>query len=307
MVRSYPRRVHTRPLWLFAALFLARTAAAADSPPPLLVPDLTAPRLRSLQAGVGAATGTEALFVNPAALAARKRYTVDATYLTDRRPGLEGKARRQDYFGSSVMDSNTTAVAAAFAYARAVKGVETGTLLRLGLAGPVTQGLFAGLQANYFDLRGADRIASAVNLDAGLLYQLTTKVSVGASGYNLLPSKHHALEPQGFGLGFAAGSDTSLQLTGDWRIDTARARREDGSAKKTNRYALGAEYLLDNAIPVRAGFQVDDTSQPHTKWWSVGVGWVSTRFAVDLGYRQSTTDPRARTVAGVVRVFVPNE
>jgi len=297
--------VHTRPLWLFAALLLAGKAAA-DSPDfPLLVPDLTGPRLLALQAGVGAATGTEALFVNPAALAARKRYTVDAMYLTDRRPGLTDTARRQDYFGGSVMDSSTTALAAAFGYARAQKGVETGTLLRLGLAGPVSSGLFAGLQANYFDLRGAERIASAVNVDAGLFYQVTSKVSVGASGYNLLHSKHHLDEPQGFGLGFAAGSETSLQLTGDWRIDLNRARRADGSAKKTNRYSVGAEYLFDNAIPLRAGYQVDDTSR--TKWWSVGAGWVSTRVAVDVGYRQSTTDSKARTVGVAVRVFVPNE
>jgi hypothetical protein len=297
-----------RPLWFFTALLVAGNAVAADPPPPpLLVPDLTGPRLLSLQAGVGAATGTEALFINPAALAARKRYTVDAMYLTDRRPGAAGSARQQDYLGSSIMDSSTTRVAAAFGYAMALKGVEKGTLLKLGLAAPLSEGLFAGLQANYFDLRGADRIASAVNVDAGLLYQVTTKVSIGASGYNLLPSKHHYLEPQGYGLGLAVGSETSLQLTGDWRIDLNRARRTDGSAKKTNRYSVGGEYLFDNAIPIRAGFEVDDTSQPKTKWWSAGVGWVSTRFAIDVGYRQSTTDAQARTVGVAVRVFVPNE
>jgi hypothetical protein len=259
----------------------------------------------ALQAGVGAATGTEALFLNPAALAARKRYTVDAMYLTDRRGDATGSDRRQDYLGTSIMDSSTTSVAAAFGYYRALQGVETGTLLKLGLAAPVTRGLFAGLQANYFDLHGAERVSSDVNLNAGLFYQVTTKVSVGGSAYNLIHSKHHETEPQGYGLGFAAGSESALQVTGDWRIDLNRVRHADGSAKATNRYAVGAEYLFDNAVPVRAGFQVDDTSK--TKWWSLGVGWVSNRLAVDLGYRQSATDPQARTIAIALRVFVPPE
>ncbi len=297
--------MRTRPLWLLLAVLAAGRAAAADPPAPLAVPDLTGPRTLALQGGVGAATGTEALFLNPAALAARKRYTVDAFYLTDRRPDLTDVARRQDYFGGSVMDSSTTALAAGFAYARALEGVETGPLLRLGLAAPVSKGLFLGLQGNYFDLRGAEHVSSTVNVDAGLMYQVTGKVSIGAAAYNLVHTRHHQVEPQGVGAGFALGSDSSLQLVGDWRMDFDRVRKADGRPKKTNRYGLGAEYLFDNAVPLRAGFQVDDISR--TKWWSLGAGWVSSRLAVDLGYRQSTTDPQARTVEIALRVFVPSE
>lgn len=302
---SYPRRVHTRPLWLFAALFLAGRAVAADPVPPLTIPDLTGPRTLALQGGVGAATGTEALFLNPASLAARKRYMVDALYLTDRRPE-SGDAGRQDYFGGAVMDSNTTSLAAGFGYLRALKGLETGTLLRLGLAGPLTQRLFLGVQGNFLDLQGAERVASTLNADAGLFFQVTSRVSIGAAGYNLFPAKHHKqLMPRAFGVGFAAGSDTSLQLVGDWRVDLDRGRTADGRAKKTNRYSIGAEYLFDNAVPIRGGFQVDDISR--TKWWSVGAGWTSQRAALDVGYRQSTTDPKVKTVEIAVRVFVPNE
>lgn len=318
--------MRTRPLWLLSALLLAGTAAAVETPPPLTIPDLTGPRSLALGGGVGAYTGTEALFLNPAAMAARKRYTVDAFYLTDRRPSLESTvpnadvtdARQQDYFGGSVMDSATTPVAAGFGYVRQLNGVQTGTLLRLGLAAPVTQGLFVGLQGNYFDLSGTERVASTLNLDAGLFYQVTSKVSIGAAGYNLIHSERHATLPQAFAAGFAIGSETSFQLTGDWRMDTNRVRNPDGSAKSTNRYGVGAEYLFANAVPVRAGFQVDDVAGPtlvngqpvnlsRTKWWSVGAGWVSTRASVDLGYRQSTTDPTARTLEIAVRMFVPTE
>ncbi len=302
---SYPRRVRTRPRWLLLALLAAGRAAAADTPPPLAVPDLTGPRTLVLEGGVGAATGTEALFLNPASLAARKRYTVDAFYLTDRRPKLTAEAQRQDYFGGSVMDSSTTALAAGFAYARALEGVETGTVLRLGLAAPVSRGLFLGLQGNYFDMRGVEHVSPTLNVDAGLMYQVTPKVSIGAAGYNLVHSDHHQVEPQAVAAGFALGSDTSLQVIGEWRMDFDRVRTADGGAKKTNRYGVGAEYLFDNAVPLRAGFQVDDISK--TNWWSAGAGWVSSRLAIDLGYRQSTTDPSARTFEVALRVFVPSE
>lgn len=298
--------MHTRPLALLAAILSASAAFAAETPPPLTIPDLVGSRTLALQAGVGAASGTEALFLNPAGLAARKRYTVDLLYLADRRPELEGSARKQDYLGASVMDSSTTPIAAGFGYVRALKGVEEGTMLRLGLAAPLTQGLYAGLQGNYFDLRGGERVASTIDLDAGLLYQVSTLVSIGAAGYNLLSgNKHQATLPQGFGVGFVAGSERSLQVVGDWRIDLERVRAADGGTKAANRYAVGAEYLFANSVPVRAGFQVDDVSE--TKWWSAGLGWVSARAAIDIGFRQSTTDTSARSLGVSVRVFVPNE
>jgi hypothetical protein len=300
--------VHTRPLRLSAAplvSLLLAGAAAADTPAPLTIPDLAGPRTLALQAGVGLASGSEALHSNPAALAARKRYVVDTFYLTDRRPDLDGDAARQDYFGAAAADSATTALAAGFSYTRANKGLETGTLLRLGLATQLTRGLSVGLQGNYFDLRGAERIAATVNLDAGLFLQVSPKVSVGAAGYNLLDSKHPGVLPRGWAAGFAVGSETSLQLVGEWRLDQDRARREDGSAKTTSQYALGVEYLYANAVPVRAGFERDETLD--TSWWSAGAGYVTQRLAVDLGFRQSTTEPTARTFALALRVFIPPE
>ncbi len=280
-----------------------------------MVPDLVGPRTLGLGAGVGSASGNEALFLNPAAIAARKRYTVDAFYLTDRRPGLTGAARQQDYFGSAVADSISTPVAAGLAYVRSAKGLQTGTLLRLDLAGPLANGLFLGLQGNYFDLNGvkpnqpavsgSERIASTLNVDAGLFYQAAQYVSVGAAGYNLLSSKHRDYLPRGFGAGLAVGSETSLQVVADWHVDLDRATNASGGKKSTNRYSVGAEYLASGAVPMRAGFEVDDTSK--TKWWSLGIGLTSTKAALDVGYRQSTTDARAKTIGVALRVFVPNE
>jgi len=296
--------VHTRPLLLAVALCLA-APAAAETPAPLTVPDLVGARTLALQAGIGNAGGTESLFLNPAAIAARKRYTVDAFYLTDRRPGLTDSARQQDAFGAAVVDSVSTPMAAGLAYARLLKGVETGTLLRLALGGQLSQGLSAGLQGNYFDLRGVDRVASAFNVDAGLFYQVTSQVSVGGSAYNLLTSKHRDLLPRGYGLGATVGPETSLHFVGDWRVDRDRARDAAGNTKTAYRYGVGAEYLLSGSVPVRGGYQVDDVLK--TRWWALGLGYVSSRMAVDVGYRQSVKDASARTFELSLKVFVPNE
>jgi hypothetical protein len=297
--------VHIRPVLLVAALCLAGGVAAADTPGPLTVPDLVGPRALALQAGLGSASGTEALFLNPAAIAARKRYTVDAFFLTDRRPRLTGSDRQQDDFGASVVDSVSTPVAAGLSYVRALRGLQTGTLLRLALAGQVVHGLYAGVQGNYFDLEGAERVASTFNADAGLLFQVTRAVSVGGTAYNLISNDHRSLMPRSYGVGIAAGSDSSLQVVADWRVDLDRVKTGAGGSKTTNRFGGGVEYLLSGAVPVRAGYEVDDTAK--TRWWAAGIGYTSTAVAVDLGFRQSTTDARARTFALAVRFFVPNE
>lgn len=301
----YPRGVPTRLLSL-AALILAGGAAAAEPPPPPLgVPELTGTRTLALGAGVGLPTGTEALFLNPAALGARRRYIVDTFFLADRRPDRDAPANRQDFFGGSVLDSSTTRVAAGLAYVRALKGVETGTMLRLGVAVPVGEGLLVGLQGNYYDLRGEERVASALNLDAGVYYQVMPKVSFGASAYNLLHTEHKRLLPGGYAVGIALGSDTSLQVAADWRVDRGRVTRQDGSARQTSRYSVGAEYFFNGAIPLRAGFEADGATD--TRWWSAGAGYVSARFALDLGLRQNVEDERSRTFGVALRVFVPAE
>jgi hypothetical protein len=271
----------------------------------MTVPDLVGPRTLALQAGVGNATGTEALFLNPAAIAARKRYTVDTFYLSDRRPRLTGSARQQDDLGLAVVDSISTPVAAGLGYVRSFKGLETGTLFRLALGGQLSQGLFAGVQGNYFDLRGTERVASTFNADAGLLYQVTSRVSVGVAAYNLISNDHRMLMPRSYGVGIAAGSDTSLQLVADWRVDLDRRKSASGGSKTSHRYGAGVEYLWSGAVPLRVGYQVDETLD--TRWWAAGIGYVTSRLALDLGYRQSTTDARARTFELAVRVFVPNE
>jgi hypothetical protein len=139
---------------------------------------------------------------------------------------------------------------------------------------------------------------SAVTADAGLLWQVAEYVSVGIAGYNLVPISNKIVAPMGMGAGVAVGSDRSFQVTGDWRADFDRL-----GTKTANRWAAGAEALLLDMIPVRAGWMKDEVLG--TTWWSAGVGLVSPNgVALDVGYRQSLDDSKARTIAATLKFFV---
>ena len=280
-------------------------ASAADPPAPLTLPDLTGPRTLALSAGVGLASGTEGLFLNPAAVAALKAYTADGTFLLDRRPGRSGSEDRQQYAGLSVVDAVSTPLAVGMSYVRAMKGVEQGNAVRLALAGPLTDGFYLGLLGKYYSLHGAEKVSANLNADAGLFWKVTDHIAVGGAAYDLLGSRHRAVMPRGYAAGLTVGVAGTALVTADWRVDLDRGKGGSGDGKDTNRYGIGAEYVVDKLVPVRAGFQVDETSD--TKWWSLGAGVSGQRVALDLAFRQSVTDSSARTFLVALRGTFPNE
>lgn len=273
-------------------LFAAGVAAAADVPLAGGIPDLVGPRALALSAGTGVASSNEGLFVNPAAIAARKRYSIETGLLVDRR-GAETAGR---FFGTSIVDSLSSPVTGGVSYVRAQKGAFTGNMWHLALAGPVIENLYLGVAGKYLKLDGTPD-TDAVTVDAGLFWQVADLVSVGAAGYNLVPIGNEKVAPMGTAVGVGVGSDRSFQVTADWRADFDRA------GKTTNRYAAGVEVLLGRLIPVRAGWSKDETLDG--QWWSVGAGLVTrTGVALDLGYRQSFDDTSARTIAATLKLFL---
>ncbi len=285
--------MHTRTLVAAAAL-LAGSALAADPPPPGGIPDIAGPRTLGLSAAIGTAAGNDGLYLNPGALAARKRYSVEAGVLVDRR----GADTVDRFLGGSVVDSTqaNSPVTAGVSFLRAQEGTFTGNVVHGALAGPVMEGFFLGVGGKWLSVKGP-RSTSAATMDVGVLWQVADLVSVGGAGYNLVPIGNDAIAPRGAGAGVAIGSDRIFQVTGDWRADFDR----DG--KTTNRYAAGVEVLLARLVPVRAGWMKDETLD--TKWWSVGAGLVTkTGVAIDFGYRQSMDAPTARTIAATLKLFL---
>lgn len=277
---------------LVAAVLLAASAAAAQPVPSGGVPDLVGPRALALGAAVGIAAGNEGIFLNPAGISARKRYSVEGGVLVDRR----GADTAGQFLVASVVDSMTAAVAGAVSYARAQEGDFTGSVWHLALSGPLLGQLHLGVAGKYLDLSGPLR-TQAVTVDAGIFWQVAELVSLGAAGYNLVPISNEFAAPMGFGGGVALGTDRAFQVTADWRADLDRA------GETRNRFAAGVELLLGERVPVRAGWMKDELLD--TQWWSIGAGLVAPNgVALDVGYRQSLDDANARTIAATLKLFL---
>lgn len=273
----------------------AASAQSGELPPPGGVPDIAGPRTLALSAGVGLAAGNDGIFVNPAAIAARRRYSIETGGYVDRR-GADNVAQ---LFGVSVVDSITSPVTAGVSYLRAQGGLFEGNLFHAAFAGPLAERFYLGASVKWLSLRGDERVGAATG-DAGLFWQVTRLFSLGAAGYNLVPISHEQVAPMGFGAGLAIGSDELVQLTGDWRVDLDRGGEGRGTL---NRYAAGAEVLLGRLVPVRAGWAYDEVVGEH--WWSVGVGLVTRNgIALDVGYRQGLDAPDARSIAASIKLFL---
>jgi hypothetical protein len=259
--------------------------------------DLAGPRALGLSAAAGIVSGNDGIFVNPGALAARKRYSVESLFAVDRRGGTTvGK-----YAGVSVVDALTSPVATSLAWIRPLEGAQGGNLLMGGLAGALSDRFYFGAQARYYSIRqdrtdGTVEKVDAVTADAGIFWEVSDYVALGVSGFNLAPIGHERVAPRSVGAGLSLGSDTSLKLSVDWRADLDRRVDAAGKARTTNRYGAGLEALLGEMVPVRLGYLKDDTLE--TSWWSAGVGLVTASgAAIDVGYRQSIEKPDARVIA----------
>lgn len=275
-------------------LAAAAAAASAQTPAPAGFPDLAGPRALALSASTGVAASNEGVWVNPASVAARKRYSLETDAFVDRR-GADTTAR---YYGGSVVDSLSAPVAVGISYMRADEGPYTGNAWWGTVAGPIAQGLYLGVTGKYLSFKGQPANVSAATVDAGIFWAVAPKLSLGFAGYNLVSIDAPGVAPLGYGAGVALGDDRSLQVTADWRTDQDRVLN-----KTANRWSAGAEVLLGDLVPVRAGWMRDEILGG--SWWSVGAGLVTRAgVSLDVAYRQSVDDPSARTISGALKVFM---
>lgn len=274
-------------LAVLAALACA-PARAADSPPVAPLPDLTGARTLGLGSSVATAAGNEGIFVNPAAIAASRRYSVEMRGLLERR----GAVDVGQLLEGSVVDALTSPVAAGVAWGKIFDGVHEGSIIDFAFAGSVSSGITVGATGKYLNLVGPARV-QAVTVDAGLLWRVGEWVSLGAAGYNLVPIGNEIVAPRSVAAGVAVGSDRFLQFTAEWsaNLDTAQTK---------NRYAAGVEVLLGQ-FPLRGGYAQDELTD--SRWWSAGAGVVQGKVGLDVGYRQSLDDETARMVSAALKLY----
>lgn len=223
-------------------------------------------------------TGNEAIFLNPAGLAVARRYTAQADY-TNVGPGsVLGSGHG---INASIVDSISnpdlpTGIAYRHLWLGEGEDRIEGSVGDIAVAFTLNEHFALGTRLSYFAYRrgGSSETTHQVTGDVGamLVFQPFT---LGLVGYNLLGFDTPD-GPRAYGAGVAFGTDRDWRVALDYRLDHFDDRL-------THSFALGGEYLLGEAVPVRLGYTWDRTrNQGH---WSTGIGLVTDRFGTDFAFR----------------------
>lgn len=215
--------------------------------------------------------GSETVNGNPAAMSLFKRYQVNLDGAWD--PG-----NKYAWAGSTILDSQTSAVAAGASYHLVTFGQgddrRTANVSTIAMAIPLADFLHIGVAGKHYLMTGAVN-SNAITADAGVVLKLTDAFHLGASAHNLIDVHHPDITRYYvFSAAFTAGL---LSAAADFRADWVAGNPA---------YVLGAgaEYILGNAVPARGGYAYDSLLGHH--FFSAGLGFLVEGGGVDVGYRQ---------------------
>jgi hypothetical protein len=287
-----------RRLLALLALAVVLPARAQEGPLPPTPTNYIYARSMAMSAYRGLIGENDAIFYNPGALAAKKRFDVELAGLMYR----VGADTDGTMFGGSVVDSISSPLAAGFSYNYVTTlGYKTrgafGGMTNLALGFAVGDNLFLGATGTYLNLYSSLGTVSAATVTVGALLSFGKFVSAGFSGYNLINTYHPDILPMAMGGGVALGPENTFHVTGDWY------REFGANGVHADKWAAGAEVLLFDLAALRGGWLYDAGS--NRQWWSAGAGLNVQGFAADFAYRQSFGGQTFRTLALMLKVAVP--
>ncbi len=278
------------------------------------------------------ATGAEAALLNPAAMSLVKQYVIEAQY------GL----RVEDlghHTSVAIVDSITTRVGASlyynFAYSSPKFGfvwpggfVKDGAATRivhvagLALSVPIGEKVILGATTKYVYSTFTAPLpmgsmptavsfggVNGVTWDASMLLRLG-KFNLTTIGYNLWD--HGSREtPLGLGMAVAVipvpeltlNFDSVVNFTGYQSLRYDKDNNPVYDTRITARIGAGLEYTIKQKVPIRLGYTYD-SGRP-ASFVSVGLGYVSNLFGIDVGYRSQVQGGRENFIMTGLRIFVP--
>ena len=252
---------------------------------------------------------TTAVFVNPANLPLYRVYHLEGL------AAFAPEARRQSY-GGAIADSSTSQLAGGLGGTWSLMdpdGIKRQfTDIRLALAYPLGDRFSLGATGRF--LRVAQKVASGplgaslasdgsreepifsgFTFDAGAAVQISQEIRAAVSGRNLT-APGTGLAP----LGVAGGigwSNQTVTIEADALVDFTTF----GSARA--RGMLGAELLVADRFPLRAGYRYDAGMKTHAG--SLGIGYVDRKFSVEIGGRRDIVADHPATLISVgLRFFI---
>lgn len=238
--------------------------------------------------------GTTAMFLNPANLAEERAYHLEGVVQ------LTPEAARQAY-GAVIMDSITNKLAGGVAVVGSFvdpDGIDRTTLdVRVGLSYPISDRFLLGLAGRYIratqlgtgplgnsklsgglmDVEGRFPFVSTATFDAGLTVKVTEGLAISVLGTSLTYPNNGVLPTTvGGGIGYS-GSGFTIEVDGLADLTTW--------GKPTARVMAGAEYVIRESFPLRAGYRFDQGADQHSL--SAGIGYVTREFSVEASVRRA--------------------
>ena len=302
--RLYPRTLVAWAGLLTCSLFSRSSIAETELPPEVgyNYGDVETPRTMAL-AGAQRATSYSVggLFTNPANMARTAVYHLGGV------AEIWPEANRVSFGGAavdSIVNSKGIAGGLGFTWNQQDKdglGRQYNDL-RFALALPLQDRLFLGLGGRYLWLSqdghgplgaslasgglGGQRIIEGFSFDAGATIKATDEIYLGVVGNNLSdPGTGFQPLNVGGGIGvatkqFGLEADLVFDFT-TWDETTVRAMG-------------GAEFLVEDAIPIRAGYRYDAGAESHAV--SLGLGYVERSFSADAAVRRVVSGDKATAV-----------
>ena len=256
------------------------------------------------EAFIAGAAGADAIYHNPAGVGNAIMFAIEGSYTRDVLPEM-------DILNVSVLDSKTNqSVAAGIAFTWETADPEgqaewEAYHVRVGLAVPVVERrLLLGLGGRYMKITsGSQELASDFTFDVGTVFHLSDMFSFGVVGYNLLSTgSSDKLAPIGLGIGASFNYGYAFLVSAEIRFDFTSKENASKENETTKKYNVGAEYLISNIVPIRAGYQYDELSE--NSYISAGLGFRDKVGAIDLCYRQNIDNSEEKLLSISLQLFL---
>ncbi len=266
-------------------LALTASAAYAADPQPV-APSLNQP-LHARAIAMGGAYesmgfGADAVIGNPAAMTLYRRYVIEVSGNWDIPLGYGTATFR--------LADSTSALAAGVAYDFVAYGGllnrRWGHLVTGALAFGVTEWLHIGIAVRNFNLIGATA-TNAVTINGGIVFRPGEWLQIGFSGHNLLPSYNVDVTRY---LVASASSTLAKQLT--LAFD---ANFDFNASNLRMSFHGGAEWLIAETVPLRAGYEWDGILGH--QYFAVGTGYFNKGSGIDIAYRNEIGGSKGRLIS----------
>ncbi len=254
--------------------------------------------------------GTASMYMNPALISMAPQYHVEGVYQYTG-PG------NMHTGGAAIVDSVTTVIGAGLAFnysgVREPRTKHDSYDVRVALSGGFGGVLYVGAMGRYLFLEqnkssnkwgpagkpalpaSGHQQVDGMTFDAGMGLQLGEVFRLGVAGYNLT-NTGSIFAPIELGCGISLSFMKMLLFELDTVIDFT------SHDKIATELDFGAEVFLMNTIAIRGGYDYNFFYKIHAP--SAGLGYVHSRFGVDLGFMKEARKDGRMVISFGLKLFV---